>query len=391
MCTDEAQKGRAGSVALPHLSVARREMSGALPRLPDGAALSIRDDDDLPRLGGKPGAEPIVYHNGADGFPAPPIEVNVVALPPGTNSSSMRVLEESGRIGLCARVAVLVAGGLLLANCSANSRLDPKWGVAASPRVIEDGEPVPKGGGRYRVGKPYTVAGRTYVPEEDVNYKAEGNASWYGSDFHGRYTANGEIFDKESISAAHPTMPLPSYARVTNLRNKKSIIVRVNDRGPYVGNRIIDLSSRVAQLLDFHGHGVSKVRVEYVGRAPLAGSDDRKLVATLRDGSAPPPKVQVASSKDFAPYFDPKPMSERSRPQKTPETMTPAAKQVAAVVDDDEPEAAPPARIASVELPAPMRQAAVQTAARDAASPVSAYAPVRYDNRAGFMNGRGLY
>lgn len=306
----------------------------------------------------------------------------------------MSVLEESGRIGLCARVLVLVTGGLLLANCSANSRLDPKWGVAASPRVIEDGEPVPKGGGRYRVGKPYTVAGRTYVPEEDVNYKAEGYASWYGSDFHGRYTANGEIFDKESISAAHPTMPLPSYARVTNLRNKKSIIVRVNDRGPYVGNRVIDLSARVARLLEFHGHGVTKVKVEYVGRAPLAGSDDRKLVATLRDGNAPPPKVQLASAKDFAPYFDPKPMAETPRAAKTPATMTPAAQQVAAVADDDEAETEVPARIAAASLPAPMRSAAVQTVQSQAApavSPVSAYAPTRYDGRAGFMNGRGLY
>jgi len=305
----------------------------------------------------------------------------------------MPVLKESGRIGLCARVAALVAGGLLLANCSANSRIDPKWGVAASPRVVEDGQPVPKGGGRYRVGKPYTVAGRTYVPEEDVNYKAEGLASWYGSDFHGRYTANGEIFDKESISAAHPTMPLPSYARVTNLRNNKSIIVRVNDRGPYVGNRVIDLSARVARLLEFHGHGVTKVKVEYVGRAPLAGSDDRKLVATLRDGNAPPPKVQVASSKDFAPYFDSKPIAE-ARPVKTPANMTPAAQQVAAVADDDDAESEAPARIAAASLPPPMRSAAVQTAqvqAVPAVSPVSAYAPTRYDGRAGFMNGRGLY
>ena len=304
---------------------------------------------------------------------------------------------ESGRLGLCARVAVVVASGLLLANCSANSRLDPKWGVAASPRVIEDGQPVPKGGGRYRVGKPYTVAGRTYVPEEDVNYKAEGFASWYGSDFHGRYTANGEIFDKESITAAHPTMPLPSYARVTNLRNNKSMIVRVNDRGPYVGNRVIDLSARVARLLEFHGHGVTRVKVEYVGRAPLAGSDDRKLVATLRDGSAPPPKVQVASSKDFAPYFDPKPMSgpvaEAPRPARSPATMTPAAQQVAAASDDDEAETEAPARIAAVNLPAPVRSAPVQTAqapSAPAVSPVSAYAPTRYDGRSGF-NGRGLY
>lgn len=300
----------------------------------------------------------------------------------------MPVLGESGRFGLCARLSALVIGSLALANCSgSSSRLDPKWGVASSPRVIEPGEPVPKGGGRYRVGKPYTVAGRVYVPEEDANYKAEGYASFYGDDFHGRYTANGEIFDKESISAAHPTMPLPSYARVTNLRNKKSIIVRVNDRGPYVGNRVIDLSVRTAKLLDFYGQGVTKVKVEYVGRAPLAGSDDRKLVATLRDGNQPAAKVQVASSKDFAPYFDSRPMSELNRAAPAPAKLA-AVQRVASAESEDDATAAPP------DLPAAIRQPAVDTAARasaPAASPVSAYAPVRYDNQAGLLSGRGLY
>jgi len=286
------------------------------------------------------------------------------------------------------RLSALVIGSLALANCSgSSSRLDPKWGVASSPRVIEPGEPVPKGGGRYRVGKPYTVAGRVYVPEEDANYKAEGYASFYGDDFHGRYTANGEIFDKESISAAHPTMPLPSYARVTNLRNKKSIIVRVNDRGPYVGNRVIDLSVRTAKLLDFYGQGLARVKVEYVGRAPLAGSDDRKLAATLRDGNEPAAKVQVASSKDFAPYFDSRPMSDLPRAARPTAAAAPVQR-VAAAEADDAADAAPP------DLPAAMRQPAVDTVARasaPAASPVSAYAPVRYDNKAGFMSGRGLY
>jgi rare lipoprotein A len=372
----------------------RREWSvsgrpASRPRLQEGAALSIRDTDDLSRLGPKAHVEPIVYHNHADGFPAPLVEVNVITLQSGTNFQRMRVSRTRGRIGLCGRLMALVAGGLLLANCSGTSRIDPKWGVAASPRVVDDGQPVPKGGGRYRVGKPYTIGGKTYVPEEDVNYKAEGFASWYGDDFHGRFTANGEVFDMNSITAAHPTMPLPSYARVTNLRNKKSLVVRVNDRGPYVGNRVIDLSARVAKLLEFQGHGVTKVRVEYVGRAPLAGSDDRKLMATLRDGNAPPPKVQLASSKDFAPYFDPKPMNEASNAPRKP-----VAQQVASAADDDEADADAPARIASADLPAPMRSAPVQTASREAApavSQVSAYAPPRYDGRAGFLNGRGLY
>lgn len=301
----------------------------------------------------------------------------------------MPVSGESGRFGLCARLSALVIGSLALANCSGgSSRLDPKWGVASSPRVIEPGEPVPKGGGRYRVGKPYTVAGRVYVPEEDTHYKAEGYASFYGDDFHGRYTANGEIFDKDSISAAHPTMPLPSYARVTNLRNKKSIIVRVNDRGPYVGNRVIDLSVRTAKLLDFYGQGLAKVKVEYVGRAPLAGSDDRKLAATLRDGNEPAAKVQVASSKDFAPYFDSRPMSELPRAARPTAAAAPVQRVASAEPEDDAVAAPPP------DLPAAFRQPAVDTAARasaPAASPVSAYAPVRYDNQAGLLSGRGLY
>jgi rare lipoprotein A len=162
---------------------------------------------------------------------------------------------------------------------------------------------VPKGGGTYRVGKPYMVGGRVYVPEEDVNYREEGLASWYGDDFHGRLTANGEVFDMASLTAAHPTLPMPCYARVTNLSNGKSLIVRVNDRGPYHGNRLIDVSNKAAELLEFKGNGVARVRVEYVGRAPLEGSDDRQLIATLRTGvPAPSPSlVRVASARAFVP------------------------------------------------------------------------------------------
>src|SRR6201987_1866491 len=208
---------------------------------------------------------------------------------------------------LAARSAAAVLACLALANCASSGkfagRVDPKYGVSSSPRVVEYGEPVPKGGGTYRVGKPYTVAGRFYVHEEDVNYRAEGLASWYGDDFHGRLTANGEVFDMGSLSAAHPTLPMPCYARVTNLGNGKSVIVRVNDRGPYHGNRLIDVSHKVAEVLDFKGNGIARVRVEYVGRAPLEGSDDRQLMATLRSGvPAPAPSlVRVASARPFVP------------------------------------------------------------------------------------------
>src|SRR5215510_12978806 len=204
------------------------------------------------------------------------------------------------------RLGAVALGCMALANCSSGnlaSKVDPRYGVSASPRVVAEGERAPKGGGTYRIGKPYMVGGRMYVPEENKDYRAEGLASWYGRDFHGRLTANGEVFDMESIWAAHRTLPMPSSVRVTNLANRKSLIVRVNDRGPYHMNREIDLSMRAAQLLGFHNDGVGRVRVEYVGPAPLEGSDDRRLIATLRDGAPAqaPSAILVASAKPFLP------------------------------------------------------------------------------------------
>jgi rare lipoprotein A len=196
------------------------------------------------------------------------------------------------------RIAGVTAIALTAANCSSNVRggIDPKYGVAASPKVVADGQPVPKGGGRNMVGKAYVVAGRTYQPSENPNYRNEGLASWYGPNFHGRMTANGEIFDRDSIAAAHTTMPLPSYARVTNVQNGHSMIVRVNDRGPFHGNRIIDVSERAAQALGFKRQGTARVQVEYVGRASTNGSDDRILLASLRTDGQPASLTNSAPS-----------------------------------------------------------------------------------------------
>src|ERR1700753_1634765 len=188
----------------------------------------------------------------------------------------MQITESAPKLGAWRGIAV-VSACLLLANCASSglsSRVDPKYGVSSSPRVVALGDPVPKGGGTYRVGKPYMVGGQVYVPEENVNYRQEGLASWYGEDFHGRLTANGEVFDMGSLSAAHPTLPMACYGRVTNLSNGTALIVRVNDRGPYHANRVMDVSSRAAELLEFKSTGVARVRVEYVARAPLAGSAD---------------------------------------------------------------------------------------------------------------------
>ncbi|MGV2128685.1 septal ring lytic transglycosylase RlpA family protein [Agrobacterium vitis] len=200
-------------------------------------------------------------------------------------------------------MAWVVLAGVAVTSCGANHDVskvsttkkrskeyfaESAYGVKASPRVVENG-PVPKGGGRRLVGNPYVVAGKVYKPRENPNYEASGLASWYGSAFHGRYTANGEVYDQYGISAAHPTMPLPSYARVTNLDTGSSVIVRVNDRGPFHANRLIDLSDKAAELLDVKGHGTAHVKVKYVGPADMTGHDMPYLMASyVRKGQRVP-------------------------------------------------------------------------------------------------------
>ena len=300
-----------------------------------------------------------------------------------------------------ARGVLAVAACLMLANCASSgkfaSRVDPKYGVSSSPRVVAFGEPVPKGGGTYRVGKPYTVGGRVYVPEEDVNYREEGLASWYGDDFHGRLTANGEVFDMESLTAAHPTLPMPCYARVTNLANGKSLIVRVNDRGPYHGNRLIDVSNKAAELLEFKGNGVARVRVEYVARAPLEGSDDRQLIATLRTGvPAPSPSlVRVASARPFVPEIPAhgRPIrGEVPMPEGRPYSLGNTTADQVSINATSEMSASARARSGGRMLENP-HAVSYENDDRYAPglSPVSAYAPIDPRGPSELLAGRGLY
>ena len=336
---------------------------------------------------------------------------------------------DNGSGSALARAGGVVLGCLLLANCSSStskltSRVDPKYGVSASPRVVEPGQPVPKGGGVYRVGKPYQVAGRTYTPEENGGYRAEGLASWYGDDFHGRLTANGEVYDMEAISAAHPTLPMPSYVRVTNMSSRKSLIVRVNDRGPYHANREIDLSARAADLLGFRNHGTARVRVEYVGPAPLEGTDDRQLMATLRHGQPAPAPVMVAGNR-FLPNFGRPPTRGAPLPQERPYDLGETSRVASAeaypqtrnasmlasealarhpvtpravdVSPDTETPRHMAARLRAAEargLPATdvtSNGRATWTPQPPAVSPVTAYAPSRHDGAIALSNGRGLY
>lgn len=282
-----------------------------------------------------------------------------------------------------ARAIAAAAACLLLANCTASDKfarkVDPKYGVSASPRVVELGQRAPKGGGVYRVGKPYMVAGRTYRPEDNTDYKTEGLASWYGTDFHGRLTANGEVFDMEAISAAHPTLPLPCYVRVTNLANKKSLIVRVNDRGPFHGNRVLDVSHKSAQLLGFKEVGVARVKVEYIGRAALEGSDDSRLMATLRQGEPAPSPILVASAGRTHLNLPETRMARGGTGEPVP---IPAGR----------PYNLGEASSASLtDVTAAERRQTYQAVADMPGRTVSGSASLRYDGRVGYMSGRGLY
>jgi rare lipoprotein A len=233
-----------------------------------------------------------------------------------------------------------------------------------------------------------------YVPEEDVNYREEGMASWYGDDFHGRLTANGEVFDMGSLTAAHPTLPMPCYARVTNLSNGKSLIVRVNDRGPYHGNRLIDVSNKAAELLEFKGNGVARVRVEYVARAPLEGSDDRQLVATLRTGTpAPAPSlVRVASARPFVPQGGRPIRGDIPMPEGRPYSLGNTPADQVSINATSEMSASARARSGGRMLENPH---AVSYENDDryapALRPVSAYAPIDPRGPSELLAGRGLY
>lgn len=178
-------------------------------------------------------------------------------------------------------LAACSSGGNLGATVKRSAFTSKEFGVKVSPRVTTNPNP-PKGGGRYMVGKPYTVRGKVYEPiQNPMGYADTGKASWYGSDFHGRRTANGEIFSANAITGAHPTLPLPSYVRVTNVENGRSVVVRVNDRGPYLHGRIMDLSHRAADILGYVNNGTGNVAVSYIGPAPLKGDDTRMLLASV--------------------------------------------------------------------------------------------------------------
>lgn len=181
---------------------------------------------------------------------------------------------------------------LLLAACS---------GSRSTPPPIDPVSTTPHG--TYKLGQPYQINGIWYFPEFDPAYDETGIASWYGRDFHGLPTANGEVFDMRQPSAAHPTLPLPSVVEVTNLDNGRKLMLRVNDRGPFHDNRLIDLSQAAAQELGFEGKGLARVRVRFVsllpahGVPPVAGTTTRPATVVASAAPAATPVVRAAPAK----------------------------------------------------------------------------------------------
>ena len=181
--------------------------------------------------------------------------------------------------GAAYRLVIVCACGALAAACS------------TAPPTTTLNYP---GTGGYKIGQPYHEAGVWYYPREQPDYDETGIASWYGPDFHGKRTANGEVFDAGGLTAAHPTLPMPVNVRVTNLENGRSLVLRVNDRGPFAQGRIIDVSARAAELLGFYEKGTAHVRVTYLARAdtPVDGGDTSNVIAAV---AAPTSHVQIAA------------------------------------------------------------------------------------------------
>ena len=183
----------------------------------------------------------------------------------------------------------------LLAACASVGGGRPNDGgstpLAAAPPPVSDPAPIVTG-----TMRPYQIKGRWYRPEEQPAYDEVGLASWYGDQFNGRPTATGERFDMHALTAAHKTLPLPGLVEVTNLTNGRRVVLRVNDRGPFVDSRIIDLSRGAAEQLDLIGKGVGEVRVRYLGRAPRLGGGVLLQAAAPTAPAPRPAAIEPAST-----------------------------------------------------------------------------------------------
>lgn len=185
-------------------------------------------------------------------------------------------------------LSLLLFSGLLLSGCTEveyGSHLFKSSSYNPSTSTAPTGGPLQQG--NFKVGKPYTVNGTVYRPQESYDYLETGIASWYGPGFHGKKTASGEIYDNNELTAAHRTLQMPSFVRVTNLQNGKSVIVRINDRGPFAKGRIIDVSKRAAELLDMTRAGTAQVKVEMM-------AEQSRLIAQAARGGQNVKGTEVA-------------------------------------------------------------------------------------------------
>ena len=262
-------------------------------------------------------------------------------------------------------IAPIALLGLLLAGCASH-----------------DGGSLAAGKGSYRVGRPYEVHGVWYHPAVDYDYDRTGIASWYGAEFEGRLTANGEIFDLNRLTAAHTTLPMPSIVQVTNLENGRSLQLRVNDRGPFADGRLIDVSRRAAQLLGFERGGTTRVRVKVLKDESIAAAEDamrgsgQVLVAAAPQAVAPaaaapappPPRPHPLPSPAYArPAVPPAPMPQVAMTPVQPPLPPPAAARAApsrfALISSAEAAELPPAR------PSPVPAASSRRVAQMPSSP----------------------
>jgi len=172
-----------------------------------------------------------------------------------------------------------------------------------------------KSQGDYKVGKPYQVKGVWYYPSEDMSYDRTGIASWYGPNFHGKATANGEVFDQWEVSAAHKTLPMPSVVRVTNLVNGRALVVRINDRGPFKPGRIIDLSRRAAQLLGIEQTGTAQVRVQILAKESRILAGRAKAGGAQLTAAQTPIKAEGVGSQAVASQSLPEPVAAEQKVQ----------------------------------------------------------------------------
>jgi rare lipoprotein A len=237
--------------------------------------------------------------------------------------------EARGEFRLLRGVAVAALGCAALAACA--TPLPTRLPQTSSTARPYSGPPAPGSTSGLRgTEKPYQIKGIWYYPKSDPDYDERGIGSWYGEQFHNRRTANGEIFDMDLPSAAHKTLPLPSIVEVTNLDNGRKMQVRVNDRGPFIDGRIIDLSKAAAEQLGYGRAGVARVRVRYIGPAAKTPFDQRRMIAATppppaEPRYAPPPKARVYATglPPAQAAYGPPPPPKLADPGFAPSTPTP--------------------------------------------------------------------